>query len=167
MHTREAGQKARTKKKGRVGEADMSLVIVYSCMVIDHFMMSTVVSVLCVPVLVLYVRRDKTISRQDKVNRQSQVRHVNLSSPWAQAHHPTFVPPALSAPHAPQTQNSAAPQKRARSCSQDRSRPSLAPVSEVDRSESVTPQNTLLPYTSPVAVGDRGHSYAEPVCIIR
>jgi hypothetical protein len=116
--------------------------------------MSTLVSEYCTRT-VRETRRDKT----SPVNRL-----VILSSPSARAHHPTFAPPALSVPHALQTQNLAAPQKRERSCSQDRTRPSLAPVSKADRSESATQQNRPLPCTSPVAVGDREHSYAEPMC---
>lgn len=135
----------------------MNLIVVYVCVVIDHFMVSTVtaVSQYCLPVL--YVRQDKTSQSTES----SPV--VNLSSLWAQAHHPTFAPRAPSVPHALQTQNPAAPQKRARSCSQDRTRPSLAPVSKADRSESAMRQNRLLHRTSPVAVDDREHSYAEPV----
>ena len=153
MLAREARKESKNEKRR---EADMNLVIVYVFVVIDHFMMSTVVSlVLSNPLL--YVRQDKTIDR---------VNSVNQSSPWTQAHHPTFAPRAPSVPHALQTQNPAAPQKRARSCSQDRTHPSLAPVSKADRSEPVTQQNTLLPCTSPVAVDDRGHSYAVPVLFI-
>jgi hypothetical protein len=102
--------------------------------------------------------------RQDKTGQSTESSPVlNLSSPWAQEHHPAFAPRAPSVPHALQTQNPAAPQKRARSCSQDRTRPSLAPVSKADRSESAMRQNRLLHRTSPVAVDDREHSYAEPV----
>ena len=43
--------------------ADMNLVVVYVCVVIDHFMVSTVtaVSQYCLPVL--YVRQDESIDR--------------------------------------------------------------------------------------------------------
>ena len=155
MLAREARKESKErKKKGSGYESSNSI---YVCVVIDHFMMSTVVSlVLSNPLL--YVRQDKTIDR---------VNSVNQSSPWAQAHHPTFAPRAPSVPHALQTQNPAAPQKRARSCSQDRTHPSLAPVSKADRSEPVTQQNTLLPCTSPVAVDDHGHSYAVPVLSVK
>ncbi len=88
----------------------------------------------------------------------------NLSSPSApQAHLPASVPRVLSVPDVHQTQNQSAPQKRARSCSQDKTRPSPALVSKAGLSESAMLQSTLLPCTSQGAVDDRAHSFAEPV----
>ena len=150
-------RKQERKKRGKqiLYESSNSICV---CVVIDHFMMNTVVSWYCLPHTVRETRQDQSIDR---------VKSVNLSSPCAQAHHPTFAPRALSVPRALQTQNSTVPQKRARSCSQDRTHPSLAPVSKADRSEPATRQNRLLPCTSPVAVDGRGRSYAEPVFSVK
>ena len=150
--TRSTQREQERKKKGSGYESSNSI-----CLCGHRSFHDAYCSLIGIVYPVLYVRQDKTIDR---------VNSVNQSSPWTQAHHPTFAPRAPSVPHALQTQNPAAPQKRARSCSQDRTHPSLAPVSKADRSEPVTQQNTLLPCTSPVAVDDHGHSYAVPVLFV-
>jgi len=85
---------------------------------------------------------------------------ITPPSPWARP--PAAAPRALFAPHESQTQMTTAPQTQARSCSQDRTRPSPAQPSAAARSAPATQPSTQLPCTSPAAADARGRSCAEP-----